>query len=314
MGSSGPPEAPTFIHDTLQQAIELKENTERTPHPNTGIPPPNAFYFRLSDVDEYRDIFTLVPLTRQDFPPPDLPLPAPSLTREEPRADHRVPVRDCTPIPSLPPNPHQHTVPPLSQHTRGNSSSSDRDSTEHNPTCRLDPANFLMRFDGFPAPEMLFVLESVDGGPPPHFQLQYGSPISILSLTSDPSIQEIWPVEAIRFDHDTDRAIIIASYEGCAVPVLVPLHIVDKLPNRMNIWRAFRTELAGVAGPLRHSALSRADLTRIHDDARGRIVSELKNHVSPATAPDRLLHTHGRDVMLNKNYNLSYTVTYTITP
>ncbi|KAI5836479.1 hypothetical protein K523DRAFT_225684 [Schizophyllum commune Tattone D] len=268
-------------------AIELKETTEHTPSPHTGIPPPNAFYFRLSDVDEYRDIFTLAPLTRQDFPPTNLPLPAHSLLREEPQPEHRLPLHDRTPIALLPPISH-YISPPPPRHAHDDSSPSVSGTTDHNPICRLVPANFLMRFDGFPTPEMLFLLESVDGGPPPLLHLQYGSPIPILSLTDDPSTHEIWPVEAIRFDPDTNRAIIIASYEGCAVPVLVPFHIVDTLPNRLNIWQAFRAELADEASAQRHGALTRADLTRIHDKARDRIVSEVKDSIVSVRAPEGL--------------------------
>ncbi|KAL1684599.1 hypothetical protein GGG16DRAFT_119641 [Schizophyllum commune] len=299
-----------FARRTGGATAELKAAIERTHNPNTGIPPPEAFCFRPSIATEYQDLFTRAPASRSDFPPSDLSLPAPVLVREEPRNDHRLPIdehmRLATPRPTLqhssfhiPPPPGAHYVPPSCPPTppasQDHETSGEREPV---PVCRLVPANFLMRFDGFPVPEMLFLLQSIDGGPPPHFKPQYGTPIPILSLTDDPGLQELWPVEAIRFDPATQRAIILAAYDGCAVPVLVPYSMAEALPTRLKVWQMFRDELAELASAPRRYALTKAQLSRMHEEARARVIWEVTKLVSHKTVPP-LQHPAPNDLGLH---------------
>ncbi|KAI5887312.1 uncharacterized protein SCHCODRAFT_02641281 [Schizophyllum commune H4-8] len=118
----------------VQLPIELNTKPECTPHPSIGIPPPDAFYFRISDVNEYRDIFTRLPLTRQDFPPVDLPTPPPSVLPNEAHPEYRLSTYDHTPVGYLRPTSQHRTLPLPSHYLR-----SDPPSHDHNAAQILVP-------------------------------------------------------------------------------------------------------------------------------------------------------------------------------
>lgn len=119
-------------------------------------------------------------------------------------------------------------------------------------------------------------LWTIDGNGPPLIPLRVGRSVPVLSLFDGQHEEEPWSVEAIRFDPDNNCAIIIASYDGFATPVIVPYDIAGKLPSRKKVWEMFRAELSDASQAVDdHHPISEAQLRVMHEQARARVIWEM---------------------------------------
>ncbi|KAL1658230.1 hypothetical protein GGF50DRAFT_67654 [Schizophyllum commune] len=265
-----------------------------------GIPPPSTLQFRTSDLGQYSDLFTRAPLVREPTRQALPSRPAQAIVREEPLHEHRLPINEhlrlATPRPTvsrspalIPPPPGAHyddagcgPTPPSSNPSRVPTPTLEQDSY---PVSRLIPTESIMKYDGFVEPARLFILKTAEGEIPPLIPLRAGIPISVVSLLREGELEQLWPVEAIRFEPESNRAIIIASYDGFATPVIVPFDIIMELPTRARVWRRFRDELADVARTADRYALDEDQVRGMHEEARARAIWEITKSVSGRTVP-----------------------------
>ncbi|KAI5823223.1 hypothetical protein K523DRAFT_255549 [Schizophyllum commune Tattone D] len=278
-----------FARRTGGPVAEIPASTLSSDTPRS----PQAFAFRPSDVEGYLDLFTHAPLvrttTRRGSPRP--PASAVPLGLPTPRLPIDSHLRLATPHPTngvpaplvIPPPPgaiyeeaEEPLTPPSTPHAGPSSKVL---------VYRLRPLGQHYHMEGFPDPLPIFKLEMVDGEEPPPFLIHSGEPILIQNPEGG-SVQEIWPVEALRFYPQQGGALIVVGYDGCPVLVETEFFRVREMYTRAHAWAIFHRTMSEEARLERHLAPFSAERRRrFFEHARATVIWELTQQISRKTLP-----------------------------